>query len=464
MVTRIGGMSSGLDTEAIISSLIESYSLPQTQIKDQITEDEDKLTAWDSLDTKITTLRLAASELSSYTTWRQMSATPVDSTVMTATAGISATAGTYAITVSTLARAHRFTSDAQSSTTTALGLTGDFDIEGETVSVISTDTLEGIRDKINTASLNITDATKAVKASIIGKSLVIERSQTGAGSISITDGTNNILQSGAGGLGIMTGTVASPTATLKNVIQTGADLSATINGVAITATSNSGVTDAVQGLTLNFLKEDSTTLTVSHDTASIKSLITDYLAAYNDAMDLAQVQGSVNLSSSGTVTEYGSLQGNYLISSIQIKARSIMTTRDTDPNNMDQSYNSLYTVGIWSTGQENQFEITDEDKLDDALANHFDEVEDLFRNYNSGIFRQMNDYLYSLQDPVEGSLTTTIQTIEDNISSNTTKVSNMQSDIDDYEAMLWEHFTTMEDNVSSLKSQGSYLMSALGLT
>ncbi|OGV33413.1 MAG: hypothetical protein A2020_07615 [Lentisphaerae bacterium GWF2_45_14] len=462
---RIGGLASGMDTESIIKVMLESKQAEVDRIQAKVDEDSEKYTSWSELNTKLSDLRTVTGSLSSYTTWSQKTVASSDTQYVTATA-TSTSVASYDIFVETLAKAHRIASDAQASTTSALSLTGDFEVGGETISIESADTLEGIRDKINSASSNM-DEDEKVKAYLIGKQLVIERAKTGDTDISITDGASGVLKS----LGVL-----NPDESLKNEVQQSEDLSATVNGLAYTGSSNTGITDAVSGVTFNFLKEmtagSTETVTISNDTATVKSLLTDFISKYNDSMAYINTQSTVRLSSNNSsITAVGILQGDTLLSSMYIKFRSIASSIETNPNYMNQSFNSLYKIGIGFDTEANQLSILDESKLDDALENNFDDVTELIRGWGetvdgqkkgAGIIRQMDEYIYSLTDPVSGSLTLRQQSIDDLISYNDSRITSMTQDMFDYEAELWEHFASMETMVSEMNSQMNYLMSALG--
>ena len=453
MVTRIGGLSSGIETEQVITALLEAAKVPITRLQDENTENETKISAWTTLDTKFTSLNSLTTQLSNYTTWKQKSVTVGDSTILSATAENTADAASYTVKVNTLAKAHRIGSDAQTSTTTALGYSGDFKIGGKTVNVSASDSLTAIRDSINTASASSdVAAADKVKATIIGKTLVIERANTGNTNINIQDGTNNVLQS----LGIFNASAA-----VKNQLQDAANLSATINGVAYTGTSNSKITDAINGVSLNFTDTGTTSLDIGNDTNSIKTLIKDFLTNYNDVMSTVKTASSVTLSDSGSIDSEGLLQGDSLLASVQNKLRGLMGGIITDPS-ADKSFNSLYTVGIWTNSTEGKYEIVDEDKLDDALTNHFDEVMDLFRDTKYGIVKQVDRYVYSLVDPAEGLITQRTQGIQTQIDDNKKRITELQKNMVDYETDLWEHFAQMEKAVSSITTQVGNLLSALG--
>jgi flagellar hook-associated protein 2 len=473
MTTRIGGLSSGLDTESIIQSLIEAKQTPVNTLRDDMEEEEIQLAEWNELDAKISSLSLVTSQLTSYTVWNQMTATSEDEDYISATvSGLSVDADSYEIHVETLAKSHRIGSASQTSATEELNLEGDFTVGGETIAVETSDTLQSIKDKINDAAANM-DEDEAVKASIIGTTLVIERVKTGDTDISITDGTNNILQSGAGGLGFFTGTVASPTATLSNVLQEASDMEATVDGVTVTSSENTN-TDIIEGVTLNFSKEmsagETMTLDLEHDTDTIKSLVTEFIQYYNDLTNFIESERTVELSSEGgDIVATGYLQGEMLLSTIETNARSILTSMDTNPNNMDQDFNTFYKIGLWFPDRTNNIEVTDESKLDDALANNFEAVEELFRAWGTdgegeGVMRQLNDFLDGITDPINGAITLKQQNLEDDINDKSNRIYSMNQDLQDYELDLWEHFAAMEEAVSQIQSQGNYLFSALGVS
>ncbi|NQZ67650.1 MAG: flagellar filament capping protein FliD [Lentisphaeria bacterium] len=453
MAFQLDGLVSGMDTTAVIQSILDAERIPILRKENEIYELEDKMTAWNRLDTKITDLKTHASKLNSYLTWQQKSATIDDEDVVTATADRTAYSNLYSIDVSQLAQAHRIASDEQSSISSDLGLDGDFTVGGETITVSTGDTLTDIRDAINTAASDMDDDEKVV-ASIIGKTLVIERASTGDTDLTISDGTNTILDS----LGVFTG------GGIKTELQTSEDLAAQINGVDITSTSNNDVEDAMEGVTLNLKKVGSTTLTIDNDTETIKQLLTDFIESYNDTMSLVKDAGTVVLDEEDeeSITGLGLLQDDLLVTRIATRSRGILTGIEFDPAILDQDYNTLQKIGIWTEGQDNALAIVDEDKLDDVLENNFDELEDLIRDLESGVMFKFNDYLDSLISPIDG----TIEQRKTNIQSKIDDINEMITDFDrkeeSREEQLRQKFTRMEEVLSTINSQGSAVLTYLG--
>ena len=148
-----------------------------------------------------------------------------------------------------------------------------------------TSSLSDIRDAINAGNAG-------VKASLVyvgaeGYKLTLTSTSTGAtSSIKMTamDANNNVLTSNTG-LGKLS---FDPTKTAGsgnefNVNTVAQDASFTIDGVALTRSTNS-VSDALTGVTLSLgdTLNTNTTLTVSKDIASAKTAINSFVQSYND--------------------------------------------------------------------------------------------------------------------------------------------------------------------------------------
>ncbi len=454
MTVRLDGLQSGMDTTGLIQSMLEAQRVPFIRKENEIYNNELKLNAWSQLDTKLTDLNSKAVQLNTYTTWQQKKASSDDEDIVTASASKDAAKGSYSIDVTQLAKNHRIASDAQSSATVDLNLTGDFTLGGQTITVTATDSLEDIRDAINTAANDMT-ADNKVNASIIGNTLVLERDKTGATDISISDGTNNVLQS----LGVFDGAAA-----VKNELQASQDLAASINGVDVSSSENTGITSFVEDVTFNFYDTGTTTVDVKNDTGTIKQLIKDFISSYNDAMELAETASAVSLDNNDeNIESLGILQGDVLINEIRNRSRQIMTSLESNPNYLDQDFNTMQKVGIWTTGRDNRLAITDEEALDDALENHFDELEDLFRDYDSGVIRNMVDYTDNLIAPIEGQVVrrqTNLETQNDRLEK---QIQDFEDSIPDKEAELYEQFARMETQLAEIQSQAGYVLSNLGI-
>ncbi len=466
MPMRLSGIgTSGLDTEAIIKVLVDAKKMPITSFEEKIDDEEDLLAAWNTVDTSLNELKDVARELNDYSTWRQMAAESSDSDTITATAENTSTSGAYNTVVTTLAAAHRVASsnlgtdpiNGVSDITSDLqlngGAAGSFQIGGATIETTGSESLTDIKDLINTASANMDDDNK-VKATIIGTTLVLERDKTGVTEIQINDDTDGILQE----LGILNSATLDD---FKDVKQTALDLVATINDIAITSSDNTGVDDAVSGVSFNFKATGSATINIKHDTETIKSLVEDFLEKYNKTMKEVKAYGSVGLGEEGNLESLGHLQGDRLISEIGSKSRLAMTGFDTT-GVLDEAFNSMHKIGLWSKSEENELFLVDEAKFDDALENNFDAVEDLFRSRDAGIMDGFEDLLDSFVDPIDGRVSSRKTGISAKIKDTQSEIDYLNLRLLDYETELWAHYAHMETSVSAINQQGSFMASAMG--
>lgn len=130
MPIRITGLTSGLDTEAIISALVSSYNYKTNKYKKAQTKLSWKQDAWKSLNTKIYSLYSSVGSMKLSTAYNLKSTTVSDSTKATVKAGNNAPTGTQQLNILKVAQAGYLTGAQLSNSTTTsttlaeLGYTG----------------------------------------------------------------------------------------------------------------------------------------------------------------------------------------------------------------------------------------------------------------------------------------------------------------------------------------------------
>ena len=336
--------------------------------------------------------------------------------------------------------------------TAALGYAGDFTLNGEVITVTATQSLYAIRDSINEAAKNMSDK---VTATIINTTLVIERQDTGSTTLdfSADDGV-------AASLGLITG--APPAHTFNNQLKTAQDLAATVNGVAVTSSTNSNITSIITGVTLNFRDEGISELDVERDTDTIKTAFEEFVDSYNAVMELAEEQSEISLSGAGTdVDSVGVLQGESSVSNLRFKARSLVTA-SFDDTQSNGDFNTLQSIGLWTEGRDNRLSIFSEDRLGDALENNFDDIESLVRDSTNGIFKRFEIFTGELNSPIDGTIARRQTALRDEVNSKEDRIDVLELMISNKEQELFEHFASMEASVSQIQSQGNYLSTKLG--
>ncbi|HEY3934438.1 MAG TPA: flagellar filament capping protein FliD [Gemmatimonadales bacterium] len=297
-LTSISGLISGIDTSSLIDAIIAQDRQPAANMETQETAIAAQQAALAAYGTLLGALDDAAGAMQDGTSF---SATTANATILagskalvSATTTSDAVPGTYQIQVTQLAAAEKLGSTTQASSTAALGLTGAFTVNGQSVNVTATDTLASVRDKINALDSGATPT--GVTASILAVSptdnrLVLTSDNTGAAGATLADTSGNITQT----LGFIDGTGAKlDSAKLVK----GADANFSIDTIGFTRSSNT-VTDAIDGVTLNLTGAEAgatTQVTVSRDETTAATAVQGFVDAYNAVIAFVQQQGTVTQS------------------------------------------------------------------------------------------------------------------------------------------------------------------------
>ncbi len=197
---NLTGIVSNTDWQSLASEInANALTAAETPINNDLTTQNNLLSAWQSFNTTLSALTSyistnklnAASGYQAFTgslTCADSSITP--SNVLSATTGTGTiAAGTYSIKVTQLAVAEKIASNPQTSSTTALGFSGNMVINGKTVSVASTDTLSNIVTKINAAGAGV-DAS-LLNTSSTQSCLTLQSTGAGSSTITLADGTGS---------------------------------------------------------------------------------------------------------------------------------------------------------------------------------------------------------------------------------------------------------------------------------
>lgn len=375
--TSIGTTLFGVDVNALVDNLVEARGLANTRRQDKIDTNTAKLSAYSTLQTKLETLRTAASPLrnprvltgttdvfNTKQTLSQASGSTTASSLLAITAASNAEIGSHSITINRIATTDTITStkvQPDSTSTVPLTTNTTLTVGGTAVSLTNAMTLTQIRDAINTVK-----STSGVSASIIqGGSndyrLVLKETATGK-AITLTDD-----RSGAGltELGLAT-SGATDTSLSAEVI---------VDGVTATRSTNS-VNDLITGLSIQLYQADvghPITVDVSNNLSGISDAISSFVAAYNDFVDYVKTQRAVG--SDGSVGEDQVLFNDSLL---QTNYRSIQGIISTGALGLSSgALKSLGDIGI-DLGSDGKLSVSDDTKFEDSLLNNLDQVKALF--------------------------------------------------------------------------------------
>lgn len=198
---RFSGISSGIDVESIVTQLISLEQFPIQRLQAQQAQLQARQTIYGQFKSTLQSLNSAASSLNFSSAFQVNKSAATDDTVATGTSTDAAVPGTYSLNVLAIAKSHKLTSASQSSTTSELGMAGDFLVNGKKVSILASDTLTSIASKIN--GLGASVSANVVNGGTDQAYLVLGSTKTGAANeILITDVSGGVAQ----GLGLVTGT------------------------------------------------------------------------------------------------------------------------------------------------------------------------------------------------------------------------------------------------------------------
>ena len=309
------GLISGLDTKSIIDQLMQVAQRPIDMIEDQKSQVEDKISAWQEVNTRLAALSSAVSSLADSSSFRQYRADLSDSDLFSVSLSSNAAPGLYTVEVLQLAASEQISSDSFSDTSSGLGLEGEFLINGVRIDVEAYDSLVDIKDEINSANAGVTAA--IINISDTDHRLVITSNQTGSEGIDLAEVSGDVLKS----LGFI-----NDTTSLKHPLGEGAETDPFAD-----------ITSPI-GTLLNLTTPPSGVVTIGDKTISI-DLSTDSLQSIKEKIEAASPTGVtvalVEDTSSGT-TRY--------------KLQITGTTQFSDDNNV------LQVLGILESEHANQLQ------------------------------------------------------------------------------------------------------------
>lgn len=444
----IGGISSGIDYNELISKLIEVKRKPIEILETKKTTYSEQMSAYSELSSKLADLKSAADKLKTSSNFYVKTASVSDETVLDATASGVTSLGNYTIATTTLASEEK---EVHSGT----GLTASSDVVNNSgsdkvfqytyagtqrsLTVASGTTLDGLKNLINNDESN-----PGVNATVVNDGtnyrLIVTGNSTGsAKSITIDAGTT---LNGSGS----TVDFTSATFTQK---KTAANAAFTVDGLAISRSTNS-FSDVVTGLTVNLKKASSSaTVTIGTDNESIKEQIEDFVSAYNEVMSFI----STNSAYDATTGISGILSGEGSARTIQSSIRDMVTG---SVSGLSGDLTMLAEIGITTDYETGELAI-DTSILDTKLGANIDDVAEMFKDGTNGIATRIYSYIGDITSTVDGIITLREDGLKDIIDSITETISNMEFRLEKTEDDMVRKFTALEQLISNYNSVGSYL-------
>lgn len=438
-IATFSGISSGVDYQSLVDQIIQVDRQPAALAEQSIKDQQARQSAWSTYRSLVTALATASDALRTGSAFDARTVTVTGAAaggrpVLSAVSSGGALGGTFQVEVSALATAGVARSAVMPSATDALGLNGDFTINGQTVTVAAADSLEAIRDKIN--ALNGGATPSGVSAYVVntgtGSALVFRADATGASAFTVSDGTGAVLA----GLGA--------------TITAGTDASFSVDGVAITRPTNT-ISDVISGVTLTLSTAEAGTpvqVTVGQDSTAASTAMQAFVDAYNKMVDFAASQTPTGVTTNGTASPRPPLAGDSLLANARAALpRMIHTTLATNPGTMQM----LSEAGV-TIGRDGKLSL-DADKFNAAYAASPDALKALLADRGAAV-KAWGDGLTQIGTGMLDVKKTSLQQSIDRLSD---RVSAIDSRLAVRKAQLLQQFAKMESVLSQLQAQSSGL-------
>jgi flagellar hook-associated protein 2 len=452
------GIGSGMDVDSIISSLMEVEKITYDKLAVKKSNINFDLSAVGSIKSGISDLKASGKAVSDFVSKSYFNTKQSSSTSFTSSLdGNDASLGSYDITVTQLAQAHKIGSAVQTSKTADTGLTGtmSIDVGGTSFDVEidpANDTLEEIRDTINNASDN-----SGVKASILATNneitgdpeyvLTLTSTTTGAdNSIAVTDSVGTM----AATLNITAGTANELNVAQNAIID--------IDGYNVERATNT-LSDVIEGVTLDLIATGgAASLEINSELRKddIKELIGTFVSDYNAIVS--------------KINELDAESNETTVSLLKSKLRSVLDTPATGTG----IYNIMADLGIVTDSPAKRIspntgvEFTnggllklDSTVLDSVMGSNYDDVINLLTDATEGFLTRF-DGVFTEMVTSGGTVDTTLDQLGNRTKYLDDRLEREETRLERKEKSLTKQFSKLDSLMSTYQQQGAYVTAQLG--
>jgi len=338
MGNTVDGLVSGMDTTAMITSMMSIEAQPQNMLKNKVATFQTAIASYQSVNTKVAALKSSADDLSQLSTWRSISPTVSSTSVSaTATGGTNTATGTLTFDVTSVAQVQ--TNSVRVASSGGVTLSDSLQIAVGAGAPVSIDihadrSAAGIASAVNNAGLGV--KASVVKTSLGDSMVQFNSTKTGA--------ANGFTLTGLEDAGTMHTIVATDAA-----IQVGgADVD---GGFSLTSDTNT-FTTLMPGVTMTVSKlENGITLTSAPDVSGIANKIQAMVDAANATLTEVSNQTAYDPGTNSSSPLTGDFMVRQLSQSILGNISSGLTYKDANDN--DVKFGSLAKFGVQldKTGQ-----------------------------------------------------------------------------------------------------------------
>ncbi|MHC1782820.1 MAG: flagellar filament capping protein FliD [Anaerolineaceae bacterium] len=308
----------------------------------------------------------------------------------------------------------------------------DYTAKGASIDVTSDMSMVEIASLINDATFG---SGNEVTASIINKTLVLRNQNTGAAHVmTASDTSGSVLST----LGILTGGVLNTTIAAI-------DASFSVNNMAMTRSSNTGLTDVVSGMTLSLASDaegKSADIIVNSDNAAASTVINTFITAFNDLVTYLKAKTSTTKNGDDTYTR-GALVNEQ---NFRYLSNDFLNIINSDQTNTGL-YQNLSELGI-GYNDDLTLTVSDASKLASALTTHMSDVTKLMDTAMDTLSSRISTYVGTT-----GYLATSLTNTDTTIKTYSDRITSMNERLNRREASLVKQYAEIQAQMETLTQQ-----------
>ena len=327
------------------------------------------------------------------------------------------------------------------STDGAVGSTAlTYTAKGTSIAVSATDTLRTIAAAINSATQ---PDGRDFKATIVANKLVLSGAQSGS--------NHSLLYTDGGGL------LGSAT-----ILQAAQNSSFTVNNIAVSRATNSGLSDVIDGVTLSLVAKSTADkpahLSIASNSEKAAMAITNLVGSFNNGLtqltNKMAITSKIDSTTGKTNYTRGALSGETVFSSL----RSELYSRVGRGYANSGSYKSLSEIGL--TLDKNQQMVFDSAKFTTALQNHSSDVTALLETAMGQLSNTLGTYTGT-----SGALQRKMDSIDSQKKSYDQRIAQHTVSLTTRKETLYNNYLSMQSQLVELNYQsGMFNLMMYGVT
>ncbi len=507
---RVTGMYSGLDTESLISQLVEAKSVKVNNTKKEQMTLTYKQDAWKELNSKVKSLFNTANNMRFQSAYAKKITSVSDSSVASVVTSDTAMNAVQSLKVNKLAKTAYMTGgeidtkgtslDGAKATSgtklTALGIEAGSKIN---ISIDGKDNEIEITDKTTLGDLASKLSSNGVTANFDASTqrLFIGAKDTGAKYDFTISSSNDSGASALAKLGLIEKpeTGADPNINYATRIK-GSDAEIELNGAKFTSSTN---TFDINGLTITAKAEttgEGVTLSTTKDTSAMYDMIKKFINEYSTLIN--EMDKLYNTKADSTykplTDEEKAAMSDFEIEKWEEKLKEQALSKDENLNSLSSTLKmvmssgievggktmNLFDFGIETAGyftaadnEKNAYHIYG-DKDDEMFANETNKLEEMISKDPDAVeefFYKLNRELYSKMDSMSAKVNNVRsygsfyddQKLKSDYEDYTTKIEDLEAKLADYEDKWYDKFGAMETAMAKMQSNQNAISSLLGM-